>query len=112
LIGDGAENGGTLDEARLQEIASYGVPVHTVGVGPERVTNDLELERVDVASMAPANATFSADIEFRHSGATAARLRVYDRDKLIAAREIAMSSPDGVENLSLDLPAGDAGTRV
>ena len=34
LFSDGAENGGSLSEERLTEIASYGVPIHTVGVGP------------------------------------------------------------------------------
>ncbi|MGH8186693.1 MAG: vWA domain-containing protein, partial [Steroidobacteraceae bacterium] len=52
VLSDGAENGGSLSEDRLSEIASYGVPVHTVGVGPERMENDLELERLDVASVA------------------------------------------------------------
>ena len=54
LVSDGAENGETLSEARLAEIASYGVPIHTVGVGPETTTNDLELERVDVATIGAA----------------------------------------------------------
>ena len=53
LFSDGAENGGSLSEERLTEIASYGVPIHTVGVGPEQVTGDLELERLDVATSAP-----------------------------------------------------------
>ena len=49
LFSDGAENGGSLSEERLTEIASYGVPIHTVGVGPEQVEGDLELERLDAA---------------------------------------------------------------
>ena len=36
LFSDGAENGGSLSEERLTELASYGVPIHTVGVGPEQ----------------------------------------------------------------------------
>ena len=40
LITDGAENGGTLSEERLAQLSSYGVPVHTVGVGPEQIAND------------------------------------------------------------------------
>lgn len=48
LFSDGAENGGSLSEERLTEIASYGVPIHTVGVGPEQVAGDLELDRKSV----------------------------------------------------------------
>ena len=50
IITDGAENGGTLSEERLAELASFGVPVHTVGVGPEQITNDLELDAVALAA--------------------------------------------------------------
>ena len=53
LFSDGAENGDSLSEERLAEIASYGVPIHTVGVGPEQVRDDLELEQVEVAASAP-----------------------------------------------------------
>ena len=91
LISDGAENGGTLNEERLAEIASYGVPVHTVGVGPEQVAHDLELERVDIGSTAAAGATISAEAGIRYEGATEARLRVYDRDALIAARDVKLN---------------------
>lgn len=109
LVSDGAENGGTLTEERLSDIASYGVPVHTVGIGPEKVTNDLELERVDVAATAPAGATIDADIGIRHANAQTARLKVYDRDALVAARDVEFPSTSDITNLTVDLPAGDAG---
>jgi uncharacterized membrane protein len=112
LISDGAENGGTLSEERLTELASYGVPIHTVGVGPEQVTNDLELERVDIGSSAAAGSTVSADVGIRHEGASAARLRVYDRDALIASREVRLSTDVPVTNVAIDLPAGDAGAHL
>jgi uncharacterized membrane protein len=111
LVSDGAENGGTLSEERLAEIASYGVPIHTVGVGPEKIVNDLELERLDIAATAPAGATISADVGIRHQGAAATRLRVYDRGTLIAARDIQLQPDTDVANLTIDLPAGDAGVH-
>jgi uncharacterized membrane protein len=111
LISDGAENGGTLSEERLTEIASYGVPIHTVGIGPERMENDLELERVELAATAPAAATLSADIGIRHSGAATSRLRVYDRDTLIAAREVKLPAETSLTQLVVDLPAGEAGAH-
>ncbi|MFC4310122.1 hypothetical protein ACFPN2_13610 [Steroidobacter flavus] len=111
LFSDGAENGDTLSEERLAEIASYGVPVHTVGLGPERVTDDLELERVEVASSAPAGSTIDAQIGIRHNGASQARLRVYDRDNLVAARDVKLRTDAATTQVSLDLPAGQAGTH-
>ncbi|HEY0942381.1 MAG TPA: glutamine amidotransferase [Steroidobacter sp.] len=111
LFSDGAENGDTLSEERLAEIASYGVPVHTVGVGPEQVLNDLELERVEVPASAPAGASIEAQIGIRHNGASQARLRVYDRDNLVAARDVKLRNDATTTQLSLDVPAGQAGTH-
>ena len=111
LIGDGAENGGTLDEESLARIAAYGVPVHTVGVGPERIQNDLELERVDVPSSAPSGSTVSAYLGIRHDGAQRTRLRVYDRDTLLATQELALDDRSELASVTVDVPAGDSGTR-
>jgi uncharacterized membrane protein len=111
LFSDGAENGDTLTEERLAEIAAYGVPIHTVGIGPEQALGDLELERVDVAANAPAGSTIDAQVGIRHNGAAQARLRVYDRDTLVAARDIKLRPEATNTNLTLDLPAGQAGTH-
>lgn len=111
LVSDGAENGGTLSEERLAEIASYGVPIHTVGIGPEKIADDLELERLDLAPTAPAGATITADVGIRYQGASATRLRVYDRDALIAARDIQLQPDADVASVTVDLPAGDAGAH-
>lgn len=112
LFSDGAENGGSLTEERLAELGSYGVPVHTVGIGSERIANDLELERVDIAPSAPAGATIGAQIGVRHAGAELARLRVYDRDVLIAARDIPLQADTDQTTLGIDLPVGEPGTHA
>ncbi|MGH8179133.1 MAG: glutamine amidotransferase [Steroidobacter sp.] len=111
LVSDGAENGASLSEEHLAHIASYGVPVHTVGVGPEKIANDLELERVDVAASAPAGAKISAELSVRHDANATTRLRVYDRDELIAARELKLDSQLGVTTVSVDLPPPEAGAH-
>lgn len=111
LFSDGAENGGSLSEERLTELASYGVPIHTVGVGPEQVAGDLELERLDVPASAPIGSTVSAQVGIRHSGPGATRLRVYDSDALIAARDLQLPADSNATSLTIDLPAGEAGTH-
>ena len=111
LFSDGAENGDTLNEDRLKEIASYGVPVHTVGVGPLRNPGDLELESVDVPQSAPAGATVTAEVAIRHDAAANSRLRVYDQDKLLASREVVLPADAEVTRFSVELPAGSPGTR-
>lgn len=111
LFSDGAENGGSLSEERLTELASYGVPIHTVGVGPEQVEGDLELERLDVPASAPIGSTVSAQVGIRHTGPGNTRLRVYDSDALIAARDIQLPADSNATSLTIDLPAGEAGTH-
>ncbi len=111
LFSDGAENGGSLSEERLTEIASYGVPIHTVGVGPEQVAGDLELERLDVPASAPVGSTVNAQVGIRHTGAGATRLRVYDRETLVAARDIQLPRETTSTSLTIDLPAGEPGTH-
>ena len=111
LFSDGAENGDTLTEERLAEIASYGVPIHTVGLGPEKMLGDLELERVTVAANAPVGSTIEAQIGIRHHGAAQAQLRVYERDNLVAARDVKLRPEASSTSVSLDLPAGQAGTH-
>jgi uncharacterized membrane protein len=111
LFSDGAENGGSLSEERLTELASYGVPIHTVGVGPEQVAGDLELERLDVPSTAPVGSTVTAQVGIRHEGSAKTRLRVYDQETLVAARDIELPGESTASNLTIDLPAGEPGTH-
>src|SRR5262245_27834727 len=111
LFSDGAENGGSLSEERLTELASYGVPIHTVGVGPEQVAGDLELERLDVPSTAPVGSTVTAQVGIRHDSAAKTRLRVYDQQTIVAARDIDLSGDTTATNLTIDLPAGEPGTH-
>jgi uncharacterized membrane protein len=111
LISDGAENGDSLSEERLAQLASFGVPIHTVGVGPETNANDLELERLNVPTSAPPGATVSAEVAIRHSGVATTRLRVYDGDKIIASRDVTLATDSDLTNVALDLPAGEPGTR-
>ncbi len=111
LLSDGAENGDSLSEERLTEIASYGVPIHTVGLGPETNPTDLEIERVDIASSAPAEATVDAQVGIRHDGAAKTRLRVYDRDKLVVARDLNLPAEATTTTVNFEVPAGAPGTH-
>ncbi|HWK74665.1 MAG TPA: hypothetical protein VNQ81_10370 [Povalibacter sp.] len=111
LISDGAENGDSLSEERLAEIASYGVPVHTVGVGPETNPTDLELEQLRVTQVAPAGSTVTAAFDVRHDGAAATRVRVYDKDRILASRELALPATGNVSSFTIEFPAGEPGTH-
>ena len=88
LLSDGAETGGTLNEAALERLKTFGVPVHTVGLGPEAPANDLELAAVDVPREAIAGETLKASVTIRHQAQRATRLRVYDGGRLLASQDV------------------------
>ena len=111
IVTDGAENGGTLTEERLAGIAGFGVPVHTVGVGPERITNDLELDSVSLAQEATPGEILTAEVSIRHDTKGQTRLRVYDGPKLLAAQKIELSADAGITTYNIEVPAGEAGVR-
>jgi uncharacterized membrane protein len=118
LLSDGAENGRTLSETDLHEIAAYGIPVHAVGIGPERIDNDLELESIDVPTSVAPNATVTAEVNVRYSKPGTVRLRVYDADSLLAAQELKLtakvaseSGPGYVSTARVEFPSKEAGVR-
>ncbi|MDR2215542.1 MAG: hypothetical protein LBE59_06855, partial [Nevskiaceae bacterium] len=108
---DGAENGGTLDEVSLSRLTAAGIPIHTIGVGPEQLENDLEIEQLTVPSEATSGETLRALVVVRHQKQLAARVRIYDGNTLIAAQDVKLS-PNGMLTTALvEFPAGDAGLR-
>jgi uncharacterized membrane protein len=111
LVSDGADNSSDFDAAKIAEIASFGVPVHTVGVGPESMPGDLELEDVQLPAVGLAGSTVSAQVSIRHSGATLAQLKVYDGDAILASEEIQLPNSTGVTTQWVDIDVGSAGVR-
>lgn len=111
LVTDGADTANTLNEVALSRLKSAGIPVHTVGVGPEQPANDLEIEQLQVPGRAVAGATVRAVVSIRHQKQRNASVRVYDADKLIAARDVTLGDASGLSTVVLDFPAGEAGVR-
>jgi uncharacterized membrane protein len=111
LVSDGADNSADFDSAKIAEISSFGVPVHTVGVGAETMPNDLEIEDVQLPSIGLPGSTVSAQISIRHSGASLAQLKVYDGDAIIAAEPIQLPGSTGVTTRWVDIEVGAAGVR-
>src|SRR5258706_4332956 len=109
LISDGAENGGSLGEEDLRQIKSLGIPVHTIGVGPEQPVDDLELAQLAVNDTAAICPTLQARVSIRHQNQRTARLRVYDGGRLVATEDLPLAPGAGVTTAAVQLPAGAAG---
>lgn len=111
LVSDGAENGGSLDEAQLAKLAATGIPVHAIGVGPEQSDNDVELEQLQVPDSAVAGEVLRAVVSIRHQRQRGTRVRVYDGEKIIAAQEVPLPGKAGLTTVGVEFPAGEAGVR-
>jgi uncharacterized membrane protein len=111
LVTDGADNSNDFDAAKIAEIASFGVPVHTVGVGEETLPGDLELDDVQLPSVGLPGSTVSAQVSIRHNGATLAQLKVYDGDAILASQAIQLPASTGVTTRWVDIDVGAAGVR-
>ena len=111
LVSDGADNSPDFDAAKIAEIASFGVPVHTVGVGAESDPKDLELEDVQVAPVGLPGSTVSAQVSIRHSGASLAQLKVYDGDAILASQAIQLPNTTGITTRWVELEVGKPGVR-
>jgi uncharacterized membrane protein len=111
LVSDGADTADSLDEATLAHLATEGIPVHTVGVGPEQPQNDLELAQLQLPSSAVAGSTVRAIVSIRHQNQKTGRVRLYDSGRLIAAQDVQFTDAAGLTTLELDFPAGETGVR-
>jgi len=111
LVTDGDDNSDTLDAAQIADIASFGVPVHTVGVGQEVLDNDVELEDVVIAPQGPAGSTVSAQVSIRHAASALTQVKIYDGDAILAAEPIQLPDTPGVTTRFIDIDVGDAGVR-
>jgi uncharacterized membrane protein len=109
LVSDGIDTGGAISSEALAELAAYGVPVHTIAVGRERIPEDLELVRVSVPVDALPGSTVTARVAIRHDGAAAARLKVYDADTLVQSLPLELPADKNTTTLAVDIPLDEAG---
>ena len=118
LLSDGGENtagigGSGIGVDALQSLRNRGLPVHTVGFGRLEPAHDVELEDVNIAASAIANARLAATVGLTQHGYAGqnAMLRVRDGGKTLAAREVTLA-PNGVlQTEQLFFSAGASGAK-
>jgi uncharacterized membrane protein len=111
LVSDGVDNSNQLDAARIADIAGFGVPVHTVGVGRESLEEDIELEDVAFPPQGPAGSTVSALVSIRHARGANTQIKVYDGDAILASEPVTLPNRPGVTTRWIDLDVGEAGVK-
>jgi uncharacterized membrane protein len=111
LVSDGIDTSGGLRSDELADIAAVGVPVHTLTVGREQVTEDLELTRVLVPREALPGSTLAAQVSVRHDAAGTTRIKVYDGDELLASVPVTLRPGSSTTSVSVDVAGLAAGHR-
>jgi len=111
LLSDGADNNGTIDQNQLTEISSYGVPIHTIGIGREKIPEDIELAEVVMPEKALPDSTLSARVSIKHDGGGKVRVKVYDGDDFLAAKEVELDNDDSITTAWIDFKISGTGNR-
>lgn len=109
LLSDGADNSGLISQAQLDEIAAYGVPVHTVGVGRERMPEDLELTEVVLPPKALPGTTLSARVNIHHDQGGTARVKVYDGDTFLSSHDVPLDASRDTTMAYIDVEVAEPG---
>jgi len=109
LSSDGADTSGGLTADELAEIAAFGVPVHTVGVGREVIQEDIELAEVTIPDKALPGSTVSARVTVLHDGPAGTNVKVYDGDELLQLVPLELASESGTTTAWIDVELAEAG---
>ena len=76
LLSDGADNTGGVDLETLSEIRRQRIPVHTIGLGRETMSHDIEISNVDVAARALPESRLGATVSFHQHGYTGQKAKI------------------------------------
>ncbi|MDT8398131.1 MAG: hypothetical protein RQ899_05915 [Pseudomonadales bacterium] len=109
LVSDGADNDGAISQAELSEIAGFGVPIHTVGIGREIIPEDLELAGLVLPDKSLPGTTLSAQISIRHDQGGSARLKVYDGETFLSMHDIPLKPDDKLTVAFVDVEIQEPG---
>ena len=114
LISDGSDNSGGIDRETIAALRDRRIPVHTVGIGREQASKDVELENVEVEPRALADSRVAAVVRFHQHGYAGrkAMLRVSDGGKTLNVREVTFGSDGQVQAETLLFNVGSAGERT
>jgi len=114
LASDGADNSGGVDLETISEIRRQRIPIHTIGFGKEKPSDDIELTDVLIPQRALPDSRLSAEVHFHQYGFSGAKAKLTLKDgaKVLATRDVTLKG-DGIEQTeSVLFNAGLAGVRT
>jgi hypothetical protein len=112
LLSDGSDNTGGIDLATMSEIRRRRLPVNTIGFGKEQLSDDVELDGLEVPSKALAGSRLPAQVTIRQNGfgGKRARLVLTGGGAVLASRDITLK--DASEQVeTIEFNAGKRGVK-
>ncbi|HSR69341.1 MAG TPA: glutamine amidotransferase [Acidobacteriota bacterium] len=103
LFSDGADTSSRNFSQTLAELKARKIPVHTVGVGPEALSQDVEIVQVSAPRTLLPETTAAARVTLRHSGfgGSRAELQVREGNSLVDSRVVHL--PRDAENTTVEV---------
>ena len=116
LISDGADTSvdhfsASLSADQLAEIASFNVPVHTLGIGRERIEEDIELSEVNLPQQVLPGSQVTAALSIRHDAPGSVRVKLYQGDNFITSKRIELNAEPGLTRAELDFRLEQSGVQ-
>lgn len=113
VVSDGSDNSDRFGRDMMAEIRQYNIPVHTIGVGRDRIEGDIELSAVSVAASSLPRSRVSAQLTLRHDGGEERRTRITVKDgsSVLASQPVTLRPGEPVRREWIDFGAGEAGVR-
>ena len=114
LLSDGADNSGTIDLDTISALRNRHIPVHTVGVGREQASHDVEIDDALVAPRTLADSRLGAVVRFHQRGYAGrkAKLTVRDGTTVLSSREVTLEADGNKQSETLLFNVGAAGAKA
>ena len=114
LVSDGFDN--SFEDFRdvLAALKAHKIPVHTVGVGPESMSGDIEMDPVVAPRLLIPGSVARVRVALRHSGFGGSRslLEVREDSRLIQTKEVFLSRDSETTIVELEVTPNSEGIKV
>lgn len=111
VASDGSDNSQAISADFWDKLATYNVPVHTIGVGKTELPNDTEVVSVDLPDSALPGSVQTARVTVQHGAQDTLRLKVYSGEDIVAIEEKSLSGAAGITTVEVDIDANDIGIQ-
>ena len=113
LLSDGADNSGGIDLTTLSEVRRHRIPIHTVGIGREKIERDIEIVDAQLPTRVLADSRLAAQITLKSFGYEnrKARINIRENGKAVATREFTLKADGKEQTEAVLFNAGAAGIK-